>query len=65
MLQQHWALDSTLDAVSGERDSNFSGTALLAGGPTNDYYMTANNEAFSINQHPLLLNFRRFGRISL
>jgi hydroxylysine kinase len=34
MLQQHWALDSTLDAVSGERDSNFSGTAVLAGAPT-------------------------------
>jgi len=34
MLQQHWALDATLAPVSGERDSNFSVQAMLAGVPT-------------------------------
>ncbi len=34
MLQQHWGLDATLEPVSGERDSNFSATANLAGVPT-------------------------------
>jgi Ser/Thr protein kinase RdoA (MazF antagonist) len=34
MLQQHWGLDLALEPVSGERDSNFSGTATLAGMPT-------------------------------
>lgn len=33
MLQRHWHLDATLAPLSGERDSNFSGTALLAGVP--------------------------------
>lgn len=34
MLQHHWALDVVLAPVSGERDSNFSGMALLGGAPT-------------------------------
>ena len=34
MLQQHWALAATLTPVSGERDSNFSVQATLAGVPT-------------------------------
>ena len=34
MLQRHWALDLALEPVSGERDSNFSGTAVMGGVPT-------------------------------
>jgi len=33
MLQRHWHLDATLTPLSGERDSNFSGTAQLGGVP--------------------------------